>query len=330
MRVILLILLIFSASLKSTRVGVEEADKEQSDPASFSNTDGDLQMIVSRLQDKISDALGIPRFRVLSWNQVEVVSGWPSSVYLLEPSRWGIHDVEALKEAVDSVTIRKAEESKNDTLTAGELQAQLMKECERLNLIRTKRKFIDWQRLAANTEGLLLTTTHYSKWNTQDRRMIQRLISHLEQIEDASVFLECKPLNKCACVKLKKHLEQRLKLKGDADEPLQKKMRIESPSWPVITEEEVKEQKEEIESIFQSESEASSIKGEDHEQPSTVILDTMPEGFTHNLSSETTGQTILLPSLHRSQLELELCQSLDILNDVLEDSRLEAIILDGH
>ena len=330
-----MILLIFSASLKSTRIDdSKEADKEQSDPASYSNTDGDLQKIVDTLQDKISDALGIPRSRVLSWNQVKVVSGWPSNVYLLEPSRWGIHDVEALKEAVDSVEIKKAEEGQSDTLTAGELQAQLMRECERLKLIKTKRKFIDWQRLAASTEGLLLTTTHYSKWNTQDRRMIQRLISDLEQIKDASVFLECKPLNKCSRVKLKKYHEQRQKQNEEIDEPCQKKPRIETPSWPVIIDEKAdageKQEVDKAQTTFQSESEVSSIKCEDYEQPSTAILDTMPEGLLDNLPNETTGQPILLPSLHRSQSELELCQSLDILNDVLEDSQLEAIILDGH
>lgn len=152
----------------------------------------DFNYIQRRLLEKMEAALTkLPPKRGLPWCRVEIVSGWPRSVYILESSFWGKHDIAALRAAIDSVQIRAIEDTAEKPLSADELQVQLVDECERLGVLKVN-GVIDWNRLAVANDFLLLTTTHYRKWNIQDRRIIQRLIGCLKSADrfpilDASV-----------------------------------------------------------------------------------------------------------------------------------------------
>ena len=191
------LLLIFSAFLLPFAFLIDDSPpRKQKNRIKYTRNHQDVQEIIDKLREKFTEALGPEHPLTLPWNQVEIVSGWPSSVYLLEPNYWCKHDIEVLKEAIDSVEIRPLTRKPKMTRPADELHSQLMTECERLNLVKEKSSVIDWRRIAANVDGFRLTNTYYRKWNAQDRLMVQRVLDSLKQVADASLFIEHRPISK--------------------------------------------------------------------------------------------------------------------------------------
>lgn len=203
------LLLIFSAFLLPFAFLADDSPSpKQKNRIKYTRNHQDIQEIIDKLREKFTEALGPERPLTLPWNQVEIVGGWPSSVYLLEPNYWCKHDIEALKEAIDSVEIRPLTRKPKKTRPADELHSQLMTECKRLNLVKEKSSVIDWRRIAANVDGLRLTNTYYRKWNAQDRLMVQRLINNLEQFANASQFPKNVPVHKNPAKSIRENLSK--------------------------------------------------------------------------------------------------------------------------
>lgn len=155
----------------------------------------DLQYILTKLNRKFTTALG-PTKKNFPWSRVEIVSGWPRSVYLLEPAHWGIHDIAVLKEAVDSIQMRAKRGDDVVPPLADVLYPQLIGECRRLELFKGKLEHIDWHRLASLTDSLRLTTTNYRRWNLGDRQAIHKLLEVLKGMKSVSSVADAELVNK--------------------------------------------------------------------------------------------------------------------------------------
>lgn len=332
--ILLFFLVLFPAFLHPASVDPSETTIKKVRRVRYSLDGEDIQYVIAKLHEKFLDALG-PNFytfkRVMPWNLVEIVSGWPSSVYLLEPTNWCRLDIETMRAAVDSVVMKRADLAVQDTYSSDQLHSLLVNECKRLNLLKHNNRIIDWRRIAAYSGHLRLTTTHFAKWNTQDRKMIHRLVESMKFITDASKMLEYAPYNKHSIENLKKGWKKGSKHAENNDIQSRKKQKTESTieenSENDVTENEsiieIGNQENEPE-IQNNEAEVCQI--EVHDDSFTPLLDTMPDGLLDVLADAIPKQPIILPSLNRSPSDLLLAQTMDVLSGSFEDSQLESIL----
>lgn len=295
----------------------------------------DHDYILSRLQEKFNDALGSHASKMLCWNQVEICGGWPSSVYHLEPLNWCKHDIKVLKEAIDSIEIRALRGKQEEAPLAYILHAQLMVECKRLKLIKNEKGVIDWRRIAANTDGLRVTTTHFRKWNAQDRRMIQRLIENLKSISDVSAMRQFSPVKKHSEEVILQNLRKGWKIGQKRKAALIEPVKVDSEEHDSENESEEEYDKEyddetsqdnedENEDESQTIQDLNSIPSVPPMQQPIVFglpVDDLPLNFPFFEQDPT-----ILPSFHQDPADLLLSQYLDVLSDSIEDSQLEAIV----
>lgn len=277
---------------------------------------------MAKLHDKFAEALGsdfLTSKHMMPWNLVEITSGWPLSVYLLEPTNWCLRDIETLRAAVDSVVMKKADWTVRDLPSAEQLHSQLVNECKRLNLFKHGDRVIHWRRIAANTDNLRLTSTHVGKWNTQDRKMIQRLVQSMNLIKDGSVMLECAPFYKYS---------DKIFIEGRKERPEPFENNNQQSQKNRITKSTIKKKSETnvTESESSVENEADINRADESGESCTDILDTLSEDFPEALANAVPKHPILLPSLKRSPSELLFSQSMDILSGAFEDSQLESIL----
>lgn len=289
----------------------------------------DLDYVLSRLQKKFSDALSSKPSQRLSWSQVEIGGGWPSSVYYLNPCHWCDHDIKVLKKAIDSIEIRALQEEQEDAPPADHLHAQLMVECERLKLLKTHVGAIDWKRIAANIDGIRITNANFRKWNSQDRRMIQRLIENLKNISDSSAMRECALVNK--------HSEEMVLRKLRKGWNIGKKRKAVLIESAVDDDDELDgENKSEQEGVIDvdettrtndaeygsQETEDDLVFGISEPQIQAPIIFGLPVPDSPFVEL---GPTTL-PSFHQTLSELLVSRYFDILFDSIEDSQLKSIV----
>lgn len=292
----------------------------------------DIQYIVEKLHEKFIDALGpsLKSCKKLPWNQVEIVSGWPSSVYLLEPTFWCKHDIQVMKAAVDSIQMR-ANTEEDLPPPALVLHTKLIVECERLNLMKAKRYIIDWRRIAANTDGLRITTTHFRKWNAQDRRMAVRLLERLRSIEDGSELQEHSPVNENSVSLILDDLSKGLQSAQKRNRENNKRKREATSetikdAQPTETVKDDADKEMSVERAKEIDTNApinQSIEDENLEpEDNEYLFDEIPS------DQQSDEQPTFLPSFYRSHSELQLAQYLDVMEQLIEDAQLESLFID--